>query len=416
MKILWVKHGKLLPVDAGGKIRSYNILKYLASRHDVTLISPYSGQPDTAYEHELRKHFVNAIPVCTNVPEDSDSILAQAWHYFARLGLPAPYAVSKFTSSKVRAILKEKFRGQQFDVAVCDFLAVSRNFPSQLTIPTVLFQHNVETFLWRRQAQCEHQWLKKLLFTMEAVKTKRYETATIMKFQNVIAVSETDRRLMASAASVAITVVPTGVDLQQFRATSPVKPRGHEVIFTGSMDWEANVDAMQYFCNKIWPRVLSAVPDAKFLIVGRNPHSSVKKLACDSVEVTGTVPSVIEYLKSAAVVVVPLRIGGGTRLKIFESMAMGKAIVSTAIGAEGLEIHDQQDIVLADDPPVFADWVVRLLRDEGLRERIGIAASQTASQYDWSVIAPRFESVLARVAGLRQARQAPSRVEADVAK
>jgi glycosyltransferase involved in cell wall biosynthesis len=163
------------------------------------------------------------------------------------------------------------------------------------------------------------------------------------------------------------------------------------------MDWEANVDAAIYFCEKIWPRVLSSVPGAKFRIVGRDPHPNIRKLASGSVEVTGTVPSVVGYLKTAAVVVVPLRIGGGTRLKIYEAMAMGKVIVSTPIGAEGLDVHHGKDIVLSEEPEDFARQIVTLLDDVAARAQLGRAAIKTASQYDWSVIADRFEKVLWQV-------------------
>lgn len=394
MKILWVKHGKLLPVDTGGKIRTYNILRHLASGHDVTLISFYSGKQTPAYEGELRQHFPNSMVISTGAPEDPDGIAKQGVHYIARLGSSVPYAVSKFTTREVRQIVKRKLDSGGFDVAVCDFLGASLNFPKQLNTPTVLFQHNVEASLWKRRAQCEKHWLKKLVFTMEAAKMRRYEAATVKRFHHVVAVSEIDRKLMIGVDPQSITVVPTGVDLQQFRAAGNSLALGHEVMFLGSMDWEANVDAVNYFCEKIWPRVLSNLPDAKFRIVGRHPHPSVKKLECDSVEVTGTVPSVIDYLKIAAVFVVPLRIGGGTRLKIYEAMAMGKAIVSTAIGAEGLDVHDGQDIILTEEPEDFARHIISLLDDEAARERLGRAAIQTVSKYDWSIIADRFEKVL----------------------
>jgi glycosyltransferase involved in cell wall biosynthesis len=400
MKILWVKHGKLLPVDAGGKIRTYNILRHLASRHDVTLISSYSGEQTPEYENELRQHFPKSILVWTGAPEDSDGIFKQGVHYIARAGSSVPYAVSKFTTREVQQIVKRQLDTGEFDVAVCDFLAASLNFPKQLNTPTVLFQHNVEASIWLRQAECEKHWLKKVVFTMEAAKMRRYETATIKRFHHVVAVSEIDRKLMTGLDPQSITVVPTGVDLQQFRAEDNSPALSHEVMFLGSMDWEANVDAVTHFCEKIWPRVLSNIPDAKFRIVGRNPHPSVKKLTSDSVEVTGTVRSVIDYLKTATVVVVPLRIGGGTRLKIYEAMAMGKAIVSTTIGAEGLDVHDGEDIVLSEGPEDFARQIIRLLRDAAARERLGGAAIRTASKYDWSVIADRFEIVLRQVSGI----------------
>jgi polysaccharide biosynthesis protein PslH len=398
MKIFWVKFGKLVPVDAGGKIRSYNILRHLSSRHDLTFLSCYGGRPDPQYEAELRRHFEKTIFVCNGAPEDSDGVAANVLHYLPRLALRAPYAVSKFTSRDARRIVREKLGNGEFDVAVCDFLAVSHNFPNRLNTPTVLFQHNVEASLWRRQAQCEQDWLKRLLFKLEAEKMKRFEAAAVRKFHHVIAVSEADKRLMSTAARANISVVPTGVNLKEFSGAGSSEPSGSVVMFTGSMDWEANVDAVRFFCADIWPRVRSKIPDAKFLIVGRNPDPLVKKLASDSVEVTGSVPSVIEYLKTAAVFVVPLRIGGGTRLKIFEAMAMGKAIVSTAIGAEGLDVRDGEDIVLSNDASHFAERVVELLQDKARRDQLGKAATSTARKYDWSVVAPRFEEILAKVA------------------
>ncbi len=365
----------------------------------MTFLSCYGGKLDPQYEAELRRHFANSIFVCNGAPEDSDGIVANLLHYLPRLGFPAPYAVSKFTSPEARRIVRENLDSRKFDVAVCDFLAVSHNFPKRLNTPTVLFQHNVEAFLWQRQALCEQNWLRRLFFTLEAAKMKRYEAAAVRKFHHVIAVSEADKKLMNAAARANISVVPTGVNLQEFNGAGSSEPSGKVVMFTGSMDWEANVDAMRFFCADIWPRVRSKIPDAKFVIVGRNPDPLVKKLASDSVEVTGSVPSVIEYLKTAAVFVVPLRIGGGTRLKIFEAMAMGKAIVSTAIGAEGLDVRDGEDIVFSDDASDFAECVVELLQDKARREQLGRAAANTARKYDWSIIAPRFEDVLASVAG-----------------
>jgi glycosyltransferase involved in cell wall biosynthesis len=146
--------------------------------------------------------------------------------------------------------------------------------------------------------------------------------------------------------------------------------------------------------------VQRALPDALFRIVGRNPTPQIRKLASDSIEVTGTVASVVEHLREAAVVVVPLRIGGGTRLKIFEAMAVGKAVVSTTIGAEGLDVHDGRDILLADDAKSFADSIVSVLSDEARRRELERCAAELAAQYDWSVVATRFEEMLASVAQL----------------
>ncbi|CAN5381235.1 glycosyltransferase family 4 protein [soil metagenome] len=402
MRILWVKAGKLLPVDTGGKIRSYNLLRQLAAQHEVTLLSYYGGRRDEKYEREIAEHLPGAETICTGAPEAAP--VRQGLDYLRHVASSAPYAVTKFTAPEVRRRVGAWLNERRCDVAVCDFLSASLNFPRDLKTPTVLFQHNVESALWERQAAHEPHPLKRVAFKLEAAKMLAYERATVGRFHHTIAVSEHDReQMMLMTDPARITVVPTGVDLRQYRAAadtesdaaSTLSESAPLVMFLGSMDWEANIDGVDYFCRDIWPEVLAAVPGARFRIVGRNPHPRVKKLASDSIEVTGTVPSVIDHLREAAVFVVPLRVGGGTRLKIFEAMAVGKAVVSTTIGAEGLDVTHGQDVLLADDAPTFADNIVTLLRDTTIRLEFEKAAAELAARHDWSVVVKRFEDALA---------------------
>jgi glycosyltransferase involved in cell wall biosynthesis len=229
---------------------------------------------------------------------------------------------------------------------------------------------------------------------------QKYEQEMVRRFQHVIAVSENDARLMANWVDRSrISVVPTGVDLGKFRphlSRTDVRPL---VMFVGAMDWMPNVDAAEYFCREIWPSVLQRVRGARFRVVGRNPHARIQALACENVEVTGLVPSVVDHLREAAVVVVPLRVGGGTRLKIYEAMAVGRAVVSTTIGAEGLDVHDNRDIILADDPKKFAEAIVELLNDHALRRGYEREAAELAAKYDWPAVAAKFGEVLQQVVG-----------------
>lgn len=404
MKILWVKAGKLVPVDTGGKIRSYNILKGLMRTHDVTLLSYYRGSHDPAYESEVIQHFPGAISVA--MPARDKTFWERTLDYAPRLLSATPYAISKFTSPEVRQAVENCLAEGQFDVAVCDFLTPSLNFPHHPSIPVVLFQHNVETAIWRRLASNESNVAKRLLYRLEAARMAHYERATLARFPHIVAVSEHDRRQMEGMnPACEITVVPTGVDTNKFRPAPSPSLAAPLIVFTGSMDWEPNVDAVEYFCREIWPLILAAYPDARFQIVGRDPQPRVRRLASASVEVTGSVPSVIEYLQAATVVIVPLRIGGGTRLKIFEAMAMGKAMVSTSIGAEGLEVQHGRDLMLADDPASFAASVIQLLREPELRRQYERSAVALASRYDWSRIAQSFADVLLQAS---QPRQKPS--------
>jgi polysaccharide biosynthesis protein PslH len=392
MQILWVKAGKMWPVDTGGKIRSFNILRHLARNHQVTLLSYYGGDRDPDYETAIAKQLPGAHTIYTAAPEGT---VAQSIDYILRLPSTAPYAVKKFTHPKVRDEVARRLKDGSAEVAVCDFLSASLNFPEASPTPVVLFQHNVETMLWRRMADTEKSALRKMSYRIEARKMESYETRMLRRFRHVIAVSDHDRKeLLALAPGCTITVVPTGVDTEQYQPTPSITGGPPRIVFTGSMDWEPNIDAVEYFCRDIFPSILAQFPDARFQIAGRNPYPRVKKLASASVEVTGTVPSVAEYLRNATVVIVPLRIGGGTRLKIFEAMAMKKALVSTSIGAEGLDVTSGKDCLLADDAQTFAAAILAVLRDPALRRTYEDNAAALAARYDWSQIARRFADAL----------------------
>jgi len=398
VKVLWVKPGKLLPLDTGGKLRTYNILRHLSASHDVTFLSYYGGARDLQYEQNIRQHLPGTVTVNTAAPDATG--FAYLLEYAHSLPGSVPYSVSRFAAPQVRQILADWMGRRCFDVAICDFLASTPNFPNELSIPTVLFQHNVESLLWKRRARFEANWFARLMAKIECAKMASYEPAQVRRFHHVLAVSEPDCHALSGMVDPArISVIPTGVDLAKYRYDPEARVAGPVVVFTGSMDWAPNIDGAEYFCREIWPRVLAQIPDARFRIVGRDPHARVRKLASATVEVTGTVPSIEDHLRHAAVVVVPLRIGGGTRLKIYEAMAMGKAMVSTRLGAEGLDVRAGRDILLADDPLQFAEHVVTFLRDEETRRKYEAAAAATVQKYDWSVITERLVEALYRTIG-----------------
>jgi glycosyltransferase involved in cell wall biosynthesis len=430
MRILWVKADKLLPVHNGGNIRTYHVLRYLSARHQLTFYSYYGGAPDPDYERELQRQLPGSVALCTGKRELSGA--ARGFDYLAHLRAQPPYAVSRFAHAPVQKQLQAWFREERFDVAVCDFLDAAVNFPGKLSLPSVLFQHNVESEIWRRHAATAANPAKKMMYGMEFRKMLRYERAALSKFHHVIAVSENDRVLMTRWVDAdRVTVVPTGVDLAEY-SPDPSSPGAANsaaahtepaplITFVGAMDWEPNVDGVEYFCGEIWPAIKAEMPQARLRIVGRNPDRRVQKWASSavghtsdghtsvghtsdghtkdgSIEVTGRVPSVIEHLRQSAVVIVPLRIGGGTRLKIYEAMATGKAVVSTTVGAEGLDVQHGRDIILADDPASFSQAVIALLRDRELRQRYEKAAAETAARYDWPAIGERFSAILQAVA------------------
>lgn len=393
MKILWVKAERLLPVQNGGNIRSYHTARYLQKNHHLTFLSYYGGARDAGYEAELSREFPNAVCLGTGKPELAS--FGRVVDYMRHLPAPTPYAISRFACPTVERQLAQSYEKQAFEIVICDFLDAAVNFPAALTIPTVLFQHNVESEIWRRHASNDSGWMKKMAYSLEFSKMLRYEQRMVRRFHHVIAVSEDDRNLMSAWVDRSrISVIATGVDLRQFRPDLTQTAVDPLVMFVGAMDWMPNVDAVEYFCREVWPAIVRRVPRARFRIVGRNPVPRVQRLSSSAVEVTGVVPSVVEHLREAAVVVVPLRVGGGTRLKIYEAMAMGRAVVSTSVGAEGLDVRNGEDIVLTDDPPKFSEAVATLLEDIPQRRRYERAAAESAARFDWPAVGARFEEIL----------------------
>jgi glycosyltransferase involved in cell wall biosynthesis len=326
---------------------------------------------------------------------------------------PVPYGVAKYRSPEYRQRLASLLRSEQFDVVVCDFLVPIVNLAERLPCPTILFTHNVEAEIWRRHFENGTNALTRPLLAQQWRRMLRFEGHALRRFDLVLAVSEADRdtfnRLYSGARARPIHIVQTGVDTEYF---SPLPARqdrsgaAPHLVFTGSMDWLPNEDGMLYFVNEILPRIRAQVPGVTLSIIGRQPTPAVQRLGeQNGIEVTGRVEDVRPHVADGTVYIVPLRIGGGTRLKIFEAMSMAKAVVSTTVGAEGLPVTHDRDIVIADDPGPFADAVVRLIREPDVRRRIESAArTLVVDRYDWSAVAQGFEDALTSVCTTGDAR------------
>jgi sugar transferase (PEP-CTERM/EpsH1 system associated) len=409
MRILWLKSDLLLPLDKGGKLRTWHLMRQLAKHHAITFLS-YADPEQPAEDIEGMREVASEV---ITVPRRDAAKGTLAFYLDAarHLADSRPYAVAKYESASYRQALLEVMGRTAFDLIVCDFLPPLVNMPTRLPCPAVLFTHNVEAEIWRRHADTSSSILKRQLYGMQHRRMLRFEEQAIRRFDGVLAVSDADRetfsRLYPGAATRPIHVVPTGVDTAFF-APSSTEPdtsspaASRSLIFTGSMDWLPNEDAMLFFCRDILPLIRAEEPDVTLSIVGRAPTPAVRRLAAEQgVHVTGRVDDVRPYMRDAAVYVVPLRIGGGTRLKIFEAMAMRKAVVSTVVGAEGLPVTGGDHLLLADEPRGFARGVVRLLRDLDKRRSVEQAARQlVVSKYDWSVVAADLEEALMRFASM----------------
>ncbi len=402
MHILWLKTELLHPVDKGGKIRSYNMLKELKRNCHVTYLTLDDGTAATDAP-ELASEYCHEL---VTIPHPRREKFTTGFYVDLMFNLASslPYAIKKYESPGMRREIAKRVAGASFDVLVCDFLAPAVNVPPRVACPSVLFQHNVEAMIWKRHYEVQKNAAKKTYLYRQWRKMWAFEAKMCPQFDCVVAVSREDREQMQQEYGVeAIYDVPTGVDTAFFRPSGETKRKPANLVFTGSMDWLPNEDAIRYFTEQILPRIKQAVPGVTLTVVGRDPFPGLVELSKrdSSVVVTGRVDDVRPYMDEAAVYIVPLRIGGGTRLKIYEAMAMEKPIVSTSIGAEGLPVANGEEILLADTPETFADAVVGLLQQEDRATEIGKrAAAKVREQFGWDRVADSFAAICERAMSL----------------
>ncbi len=374
------------------------MLRELKRDHRITFLTLDDGLASTA-AREQAEEYCNEL-IC--IPHRQREKFTSGFYgeLLLNLGSPKPYAIKKYESSLMTDEIIERARKGEFEVLICDFLAPAGNVPPDIAMPTILFQHNVEAMIWKRHYEVQSNPIKKAYLFGQWRKMHSFEQQACRRFDCVIAVSPEDREQMRQMYSLSnVFDVPTGVDIDFFRPRGKEKVTSHNVVFTGSMDWLPNEDAIRYFTEQIMPLIKKAIPDFTLTVVGRDPYPGLIELSRQdaSIIVTGRVEDVRPYMERAAAYVVPLRIGGGTRLKIFEAMAMEKAIVSTSIGAEGLLVKDGADLLLADTPESFADSVIGLFRDPAASGALGRRAAATVrDQFGWQRVAENFAEICER--------------------
>jgi glycosyltransferase involved in cell wall biosynthesis len=392
LRILWAKVGPLWPPDTGGRLRSLNLLVELSRSHQVTVLTTHG--PDDADQSGLAERLpmaerVLSVPHAIPKRDSARFVAALARSWLS----PLPVDLAKFRAATLRHEIARTLATGAIDVCVADFLSATPNVDFGGAVPVLFFAHNVEYMIWKRLRDVERAPHKRAALEVEWRKMRRWEAHVVRRAGLTVAVSDVDaERLQALAPGARVCAVPTGVDTDYF-APSGAPERPGRVVFTGSMDWHPNEDGALHFMETVLPAVRAAVPETSFAIVGRNPTARLRAAAAAAgAIVTGTVDDVRPYLAEAAVCVVPLRVGGGTRLKIFEALAMGKPVVSTTIGAEGLPLTPDVHFVQADDPAPFAAGLIALLREPGRRAGLGAAGRRLVEErYGWRQVAKEFE-------------------------
>ncbi len=411
-------------MSQGTTIRNFNLIAGLAKRHDVDLLTFHAsaalqsgdagaarGTPAAEREAaalDLLRPYCGVIvaepaPVRTLVRRARDTMLN-----------PLPDLALRLSNPVMRQHMAQLLREKRYDVVQVEGVEMAPYVPaawssgaaSSLSRPRLVFDdHNAEYVLQQRafltDVRRPRRWVAAAYSLVQWRKLTGYERHVCRTADRVVAVSDVDAEALRQLApGLEVTVIPNGVDLAFNRPGAVPAAEGmgpHTLVFTGKMDYRPNVDAVIWFVTAVLPDILAQIPNARFYIVGQQPHVRVQALAeHPAVTVTGRVPDVRPYLAGASVYVVPLRIGGGTRLKVLEAMAMGQALVSTHLGCDGFDFEDGGQVCFADDPAAFAGVTVALLRDRARAADLGRSArAYVEAHFGWDAIVPRLEALYA---------------------
>ncbi len=403
LSILCVSQMPASPPRFGAQARVHGLMTQLGRRHDLTAVMLIDNQFDIDECRLAMQAYCREVVLIPN-PYSREG-LSKRMLQFQSLTSPRSFERLRVTVPALQQALDRVLGGRQFDIVNLEFPYLGsfhlRQAPTGERIPPVVVDsHEIAYDLARQFARTGSSLGRRLYAGANWRKLRREELGTYRDADGVYLCSTVDeRRLLDQIPGARTAVIPNAADIEFYlpRSTDP-PPDGRTVVYFGLLSTAPNVDAVLHFVQEIWPLITEAHPEAHCKIIGGHPPPSLLALAGPRVELTGFVSDLRPHLAAAAAVVVPLRLGGGTRLKIVEAMAMGKAIVSTTLGAEGIEAVVGRDILIADEPAAFGGAVSRLLAEPSLAARIGQSARQLAvDQYSWSGAAQALEDFYRRI-------------------
>jgi polysaccharide biosynthesis protein PslH len=408
-RILYITHTSPVPAKIGPSRRHYHILDQLSRFYDVHLLS-LGTQSEAEMFSATFAHRVTGFDYALPRRKGATKFIRKTWRTFTSRCDFLPVV-----EPNLRRLCTQITSEQSFDAIVLSIVLL-RALPLPENVPIVGDTHNVEFDVLKRTAELAETYVRREYARWQARSTFREESRCAREVGLLLANSERDRQVFEQKLGVAnVEVIRNGVDIAEF---SPPGVSGEPgtILFTGLMSYYPNQQAIRWFLDAVLPKVLKKVPTARLIVAGAGPPSWLIQRRSDVVEVTGSVPDMRPIFERAQVVIAPLMIGGGTRVKILEAQAMAKPVVSTSLGAEGIDVRDGYSILLADNAELFAAQVARLLMDVDLGRRMGAAArEQVALEYDWNRIGERLEYVLRQRIGLTPRAEVATHTDTDLA-
>ena len=397
MRLLFLSITVPVPATDGGRLRVLNLLKQVAQRNRVTFLALETQPTDGEGIEYLRSLGIEAhlVPHADGLPfvslrSGSQAVLKRE-----------PLTITRYDVPSFRQAFQSLVETDSFDLIHYEMFHTGL-YHLKTNAKSLLSLQNVDSHIWRRLREQTSNPLRKCVFWTQECTFRRYERTMSSRFDLVACASEVDRELMEEICpGLSADVIPNGVDIELYQPSHEDEEET-ALIYTGSMDWFPNEDAAIYFIEEILPTIQTRYPNLKFYVVGQLPSKRLKRYGDrPGVVVTGRVDDVKPYIARATVYVVPLRIGGGTRLKILEALAMGKAVVSTSVGAEGLNLRTGDEIMIADESATFADGVLQLMENGCMRRGLGDnGRRRVETEYDWRQIGEKLQGLYeAMVAG-----------------
>jgi polysaccharide biosynthesis protein PslH len=396
MNVVIVSESMPYPPTAGNRIRTLNLMLKLARRHRLTYIARADRESPVAREAVayLAERGIRTIIADDEAPRRTGAGLY--WRLAANLASRLPYAVSSHNSRSVRKAILRQAICEKVDVWQFEWMAYADALRGVSGVRRVIVAHNIESLIWERYVQSETNPLRRWYVRQQWRKFRRVERRLFNEVECVVTVSPEDQQLARKEFGVTHTaVVDNGVDCAYF-GEMPRRPERASVLLLGSLDWRPNLDAVTLLLDRIFPLVRQEEPEAHLAIVGRRPPPwLVSRVAgMRGVELHADVPDVRPYLARATAMTVPLRIGGGSRLKILEAMAAGTPVVSSRVGAEGLSVTAEEHLKVADSVAGHAAMLVQAIRQPGQMEHLAENARVLVRQrYDWESLSRRLEEV-----------------------
>ena len=393
MNILYITFGLPVPPDSGARLRDFNLIRRVARHHRVSVLSLLEFEDELNHAEALQDCCVHVDGVVAK-----RGLMATAFAAAACLMQRLPVAAAPFYHPDFFDKISRLTKNQHFDVVQFEhsFLAPYRAaLAPEFKGAAVLSMHNIGVQQYRSILDMSNGF-ERFPAALKWWLMKGWECRFANRFQHVLSVSDTDRQsLLELGVTTDISVIENGVDCQELQPLPPSHPDTEEIIFIGTMGYLPNRDAARYMVAEIFPIIRSHRPTCKLNLVGSGGNEHLADLVKPGVvEVTGRVASPLPWYARSQLAVVPLRSGGGSRLKILEAMALGRPVVSTTLGREGLSLEDGVDILTADDPQTFANKVVYLLESESSRQKISAAGrARVELQYDWNLLAERLVQV-----------------------